>query len=212
MSIELSDPLVDGFSPENVGRIYHGQPALVDGELPVDVLEAEEFKALSLLADGMTHKAVADALDETSIGKVRDSLQEGRHRLGIRDMFQVAGYFPLDPGSEEVGAKKLSSLERIPAALDILEAISVGKRNKQVAEAASLSGPTARDRLLGIEKVWKEDGLMATRVANAIRARYVEALEARGGDILPPYALVLTLPTLAKLEAGILKEIPAARA
>ncbi len=177
---------------------------MIDGRLPADALEPVEFKALTLAADGLTHKEVTDTLDLHSVNGVRDYLQAGRNRLGILDSFQLAGYFPLDTDDEAVGSKKLAKLEDIPDVLDILEAISTGKRNKDVAAASGVKGTDVRERLGAVEGIWGEDGLMSVRIANAIRARYIQALETRSGTIEPRNLARFTLPRLARLEPNLI--------
>jgi hypothetical protein len=137
-----------------------------------------------------------------------DILREGRNKLGILDTFQLAGYFPLDLEDEAVGSRKLTDLAEIPRALDVLEAISVGKRNKAVAAAAGITGPAVRGRLAGVEGAWGEDGLMSVRIANAIRARYVRALESRSGRINSRNISRFTLSSAARLEPSLINAFP----
>lgn len=201
--------LAEGFSPENVIRIYHGEPALLGRDVPANLLEEREFEAIACLADGLTQREVAEVLGKPG-ELVERSIQRDRNRLGILDSLQLAGYFPLDPDHGAVGDKKLADLEAVPHGLDILEAISVGKRNKQIAAAAGINRSHIRKRLSDMEGVWEdvEGGLMLARVAGAIRTRYVRAVEASPGIIQPKHIPLFTLPRLARMEPRIHREFP----
>jgi DNA-binding CsgD family transcriptional regulator len=201
--------LAEGFDIANIPRIYHGEPALIGGKTPAELLGGRQFKAIACVADGLTRVEVAEILERPT-GEVEDDIRSARDRLGILDTFQLAGYFPLDQEHGAIGEKKLADPEEVPGALDILEAISVGKRNKQVAARAGMSTRTLRERLSDIEEVWEdvEGGLMLARVASAVRARYVNAIESKPGTIGAKHVPLLTLPRLAKLEPRIHSQFP----
>lgn len=204
---EYAPHLDDGFSPANISRIYHGLPALSVGRTPEEALTAKQYAVAEAAADGLTYIEVAETL-EMRRGVVRTNLQAVHDKLGLRDSTQLAGFFPMEADYGAIGDKKLGDLTELPSALNILEAIAVGKRNSQVAKAVGASTRTVREQVDRINQVWEdiEGPLMTVRVANAIRARYVQAIEDQPGSIEPRHIPMLTLPALAKLEPRIENE------
>jgi len=195
----MSADLSDGFSQENVERIYRGEPALVDGQLPVDVLSTERWEALSLNVGGLREGEIRQ---EMGVDKhdVRLSIALGLSDLGVVSRSQLAGFFPLDQEDPVLAGKNLADLPG-GKARDMLQALTIG----QPYQAASLE--IGSPNLNYIRQVWSDidarGAIALTQIANALRARSVQAIEARLGTIDGEYLREFTLPVVAAIEPAV---------
>lgn len=187
--------LTEGFTPDNVWRIYHGRKALINGWDAQGVLPRRVFEATTYFADGLAPDEVAEAM-QLPDADMNGYLHEARKRLGITTDYQLAGFFPMSPDYGAVQEKKLGDFTGDPQTLRVLELMSVGK---PVAES------DLQPHMEVVEGVWSdiEGGIMAVRVANALRGRYIQAIEAQPGAIPEEGITRLSLPVLAVLEPRI---------
>lgn len=200
--------LVKGFNSANVKRIYLGQPALIDGKLPENMLSKPCLRTATAYADGLTDGEVAEAM-RTDGKTIRERMLVVRRELGVVALPQLAGFFPMEPGYGAIGDKKLSDLQKVPCALSILEALSVGKYHWQLAAEKDITQQAAKNYEGETGRVWDdiEGGLMATRVANALRSHLLEAAGVGPEDIDLNGAAMYTLSNLALLEPHM--QVPA---
>lgn len=196
MAKEAAPRLDDGFGDDNIWRIYHGRQALIAGWDAQGVLPRRVFEAASYFADGLTAEETAEMM-KTKPDETAECLRQAHDGLGIVATHQLAGFFPMDPEYGAVGDKKLGDLLESPETLGVLETMSVGR---PVVEAES--------HIEVVEGIWTdiEGDVMAVRVANAIRGRYVQALRANPTTLKDEQVRDLTLPVLARLEPRIERE------
>jgi DNA-binding CsgD family transcriptional regulator len=205
---ESQDRLHNGFSPENIDRIYHGQPALTDGQLPVQVLTKRQFQSISHYADGLPYQDITEKLG-IAYETLGNHTHKGYKRLGIVKRSQLAGFFPLSPDSEAVGDNKLADLlEENPVVLDVLQAFSVGKQYAQIAAKYGVKERAIRDYVYSVNAIWPNtnDEVLATRIADALRACYVEVIETHPEAAEEINLPALTLPVLAQRESQLRRD------
>lgn len=206
---ELASDLATGFSPSNTVRIYRGKPALVGHKPPRDVLSKKELETILLVVDeNLTYEELAEARG-VAVGTIRTQLYSGYKRLNLVARSQLAGFFPLEGEDrfETVVGKKLSDQSRTQ--LSILQALSIGRGYKSISMERGIALSTVGTHIAIAYKKWEEkEGLGAVRVANALRAHYIEAIEDHP-DIAPLRDVrLLTLPRLARLEPIIQDRLP----
>jgi hypothetical protein len=187
----MSEGLQEGFSPSNIERIYRGEPALVQGQLPIDVLSAGRWEAVSLIVDGLTEREITE---EMGIDKreVRLHIAFGLQTLEVVSRSQLAGFFPFETEHPAVADKELANLPKGP--LETLQALSTGEPYQAIYKAPS--------GLAHLKQYWPDasGSIAATQIANALRARSVQAVEAEVGALDDKYLKELTLPVVAALE------------
>lgn len=202
--------LSEGFSPENIDRIYHGQAALVDGEEPGDVLTPEEFEVLSHVADGLPNGEVAVEM-YISPSTASRLVKSGFERLGVLEKFQLAGYFPLGPEHELVKDKKFADFGERNRRLDTLQGLTVGLDYGRIAADQGLTVPSVETHVSKSTGTWANIRwpLMVTMAVNAMRAKYVRAVEADPEAMEQDLLGDSTLPELKEAEPEILRLIKA---
>jgi DNA-binding CsgD family transcriptional regulator len=194
---------VKGFNPENVKRIYLGQPALVDGRPPTDVLSREQLDAVSLIADGLTYTEAAKEL------QIRQSTLSGRvnrayGRLGISSSIQLAGFLPLDPDNPMLEDKKLQDLGL--GDLRAVEGLSKGMDTDGVATKLKTTRNSVVSRLnYAATSKWPdcEVPTNVVRVANGLRAVYAQEF-AKSGKATDKLLAGLALNKLVQYEPRII--------
>jgi DNA-binding MarR family transcriptional regulator len=205
---ELVPKLNEGFGPANRLRIYRGEPALVNGHLPSRFLKEPEIETAYLTADGLSQEEIGEEMNVKE-ATVSRRLQRVNRHLGIVERHQLAGFFPLDPEDEIVQGKNLADLKIRPRNLRILQALSVAKPYEMTAREEKITRQTVARNAYRANDMWPDtrNPLDAIRVANAIRARYVEAIEAQPEAAVDIRVRTLTLPVLIELEPRILGEL-----
>lgn len=193
---------VDGFEPANIERIYRGQPALIDGREPRDVLSPRQFEALGHVAEGMTYEETAEAM-ELALPTATEHIRRGYLKTGRPYKTALAAYFPISPDDDLLRDKRLSDLR--PSSLSIIEGLSTGLGYAMVAHKKSIETSSARTATYYAIQAWSEDkGLTKViRVASALRAGYVRLMEASPFRIEPEYTTGLALTDLAEAEPDI---------
>ena len=175
---------VNGFSPENLERVYTGEPALVEGsgKLPSEALSVKEFETAGLAAEGMTYEEIAAHLGR-SLGTVRSHLRGTYAKLGICTKSGLAGYFPIDPEDPRLAGKTLGQLG--PRTLEVVEGFTQGKVYKTIASDMDVSASTAKTHMHAASKIWVDcpDSPTITRTANGIRADYLRRINEAGNDV-----------------------------
>lgn len=204
--------LVDGFDPGNVDRIYRGQPALSGGQIPEDVLSRKVFEVMSMATAGSNYRQIADGRS-IGISTVRSQLHTGYGRLGVVAKQQLAGFFPIEEGAEILEGKRLEDLGQ-GAALNILEDLSVGGHYGQIALSRSISLSTVRTHMHNLNEAWAETngGLQVLRVANGIRAGYLQAIMNGMTSIELADLGTPTLMNVAEAEPELVRQIEAFKA
>lgn len=200
----MSETLHNGFSPGNVERIYRGEPALVDGQLPRDILGVDRWDTLSLIADGLNQRE-AQAVMGINIYDMRQYTAVGLSRLGIVSRSQLAGFFPMDAEHEAVRNKKLADLPTKAKSLAILQDLSIGRPYEEVATEFGKGGNGLGGHLAHINQFWPgiRGQVLLSRVANALRTRCVQAVESHFGTLESGYLHEFTLPVLSAIEPAI---------
>jgi hypothetical protein len=196
-----------GFSPENVERIYRGLPALVDGQEPGALLREDQITAVLGRISGLTLEEVA-ATEDVGRNAISQRVLAAYRRLGVRANHQAAGYFPLDPDSPLLEGKRLADL--VPGQLDTLQGFSMGFTYEQLVPADSRYTLRSRRKHTGtINSIWPDvhGGLMGTAVVNALRAKYVKAVEGPSGLVQWQDIDALSLPELVEVEPVIVRAI-----
>jgi DNA-binding CsgD family transcriptional regulator len=204
---EIAPKLVNGFSPENVERIYRGLPALVEGKEPADVLTDAQFETLSLVADGLCHEEIAEVIN-TKVSTVYGRNQTGRRRLGVAVTYQLAGFFPLGVEHELVQGKILADLE--PGRLDTFQGLSTGLSFEQLANE-TYTFSTRRRHASSTSKIWPDvqGGIVATAVISALRTKYIRVIEGPSQDVECEDMGIFSLPELVEVEPAVLRIIEA---
>lgn len=194
-----------GFDPENILRIYRGEPALFDGEEASEVLTPRQLEAASQFARGLKQIAIAENMDIT-VDTTRVHLRSAYRRLKIVSRHDLVAYFPIDQGDKLLRGKEFADFEPIPDQLDILEALSVGLSYKQIAEQRKVPVSSLWSRIIYIKSIWPDvrGTVRPLRVANGLRAKYIRAIEAASGEMEPEGIQQFTLPRLMRLEPAIL--------
>jgi DNA-binding NarL/FixJ family response regulator len=174
-----------GFNPENIERIYLGEPALVgDAERAAeDVLSDREYEVAGLAVEGLLYKEIATELSR-GVSTVRTHLQSVYSELGIFSKVELAAFFPLDPESHLLEGKTLSQLT--PPQLEIIEGLSVGVPYKTIAASSHRAVSTMRTHMNNASEKWpdcKGRAVTITRVANGIRAFYTSGINGNGRSI-----------------------------
>ncbi len=207
---ETVSPMVEGFSPENMDRIHRGQAALAGGHEARDILAPREFEVLSYNAHGLTHQQMAERMGIVD-GTIAQYMATGKERLGVTERIQLVGFFPLGPEHRLVEGKKFADLGEGSRRLEVLEGLSVGLSIEQIATALGITSSTTRAHVREVGEIWEDaSGMMlSTGVADAIRARYVQAVEAEPASMEQGLLGDLTLPELRKTEPRILNLIEA---
>lgn len=205
----VCEPAASGdsrFDTENIARIYRGEQALVGEREVSNVLSVEALEAASYAAQGFSRQEIAAKADCTPV-TIKDRMRTVYGRLGVLSNYGLAPYFPLDPDDVLLKGKELAVLRDRFSALEILEALSTGQYYGEIALSRGISPSTARDHIKDIIKIWP--GISSTaqvlRVANALRGKYVRAIESACGPMEPEDMTYLTFPRLASLEPGILR-------
>lgn len=174
-----------GFNPENIERIYSGEPALIGkAEKPVeDVLSDREYEIANLAAEGLQYNDIALEFSR-GITTIRTHLHNIYGSLGIFSKIGLAGFFPLSQESSLLEGKTLAQLT--PNELEVIEGLSVGLPYKVIAARSNRSVSTARTHVHNALKTWpdcKRRTITTTRVANGIRASYVSRINGNGRSI-----------------------------
>jgi hypothetical protein len=197
----MSETLHQGFSRENVERIYHGKPALIDGQLPTEILQGERLQIMSLVAEGLKNREIGAVMEEMDVYDMRQHIAFGLNQLGIVSRSQLAGFFPFDPEHKAVRGKKLADLPTGVLGLTIVQDLSIGRPYSEIAAERYGSNPLG-GALHYLTKVWPDakGGLLLTRVMNALRASCLQAIETRFGTLEGDYLHRLTLPFLVAVE------------
>jgi len=141
------------FDPENIARIYRGEPALVDGREASAILTPKVFEAASYAAQGFTYQEIADKTG-CKHPTAKDKVHEAYGQLGVLFKYGLAPYFPADPNDPLLDGKGLVDLKYRLSALEILEALSVGRYYGEIAPERGISPSTARDHIKDISKIW----------------------------------------------------------
>ncbi|HYH36282.1 MAG TPA: hypothetical protein VD706_02165 [Candidatus Saccharimonadales bacterium] len=201
--------LDEGFSQENISRIYEGIPALIDGREPAEVLTDEQFAVLRGVAHGLEIKQIEEIVERRGVtfDTAANILREGCESLGITHRVQIAGYFPLNPDHALLQNTMLADLG--PGRLDTLQGLSIGLSCDQLDSSYTLS---TRTHYAGsINKAWPHvrNAVTGVAVANALRAKYIKAIEGPTRAVSYDDPDKLTLPELEKAEPFILKAIEA---
>ena len=142
-------------SPENISRVYSGEPALVGGVAVRAALSPGQFEAAYYVAEDMSTE---DIVQETGrpYGTVRDYIHQAYQRLGVSSKTALAPYFPIDPDSPLLDGKRLMDLESAPRQLEVLEALSVGQDYKTIAANCRLSDSTVRSHVSRVVHKWPD--------------------------------------------------------
>lgn len=179
MSISIS-----GFDPENLGRVYLGEPALVGDQerLPEDVLSDREYEIAALAASDKTYKEIAEETGCT-VSTVRVHLHNAYGALDIYSKTGLVGYFPFDPGDPRLQGKVLGQLSM--RSLEVVEELSRGKTYGIAAAKLSIGESTARTHVHNAANMWTDcqSAVSIIGVACGIRAAYARKITERGGDI-----------------------------
>lgn len=174
----------NGFSPENLERIYVGEPALVGRRerLPSDALTDREFQVAGLAAESLSYEAIALEVGR-SIGTIRGQLSLAYKRLGIGTKLGLAGYFPLDRDDPRLQGKTLGQLS--PRVLEAIEILSQGKDYRAISEVMYVEQGTVRGYIKHASGVWTgfQGGLAIIRIANGIRANYARKIAENGKSV-----------------------------
>lgn len=176
---------VPGFSPENIERIYLGEPALVGAkEKPAeDVLSDREYEVAQLAVQGFVYKTIAGEVGR-SLSMVRTHLHSVYSALGVSSHIELAGFFPLDSDDPLLEGKTLGQIS--PRGLEVTEGLSVGSNYKTIAIGMGISLSTVRTHLHNAMEVWpgcKGKAVNATRIANGVRASYTSRINGNGRSI-----------------------------
>jgi len=202
--------LVNGFSAENIERIYHGEPATVGGRTPEDVLSDRQFKGLSFVMEGLSHAEIAEEM-QIGIQTVGKHIKEGWKRLGVVQRSQLAGYFPINPQDEVLAGQRLEDLKLIhsSAPLEILQALSVGWLNKKIAASRGSKLNTLQSQIWDLGHIWPsfKGPVRPTAAANGLRARYVQAMETGSVSVGLKDIGEATLEKLVEIEPIILQDL-----
>jgi DNA-binding CsgD family transcriptional regulator len=200
------------FDPENITRIYRGEPALVDGDEVQDVLPPRVFEAASYAAQGLSYQAIADIMG-CKHSTVKDGVSIAYSRLGVHHNYGLAPYFPLDPNDPILEGKRLSRLKGRHVSLKVLESLSMGLDYKEIAVEHGILHDSVRDRIKDVSNVWPgiSGASRVIRVANGLRGRYVRAIEFVSGPVEPADMSQLAFPRLAAIEPAILRRYLGAR-
>jgi DNA-binding CsgD family transcriptional regulator len=177
---------INGFSPENLERIYLGEPALVDGNPIEDRLSPKKYEVAQLAANGLTYEEIAGELGR-SISTVRDHIGGIYKDLGVYSRINLAGFFPIEPDHPILQGKKLSqqSTRNGVRQLQTLEGLSAGKQYKVIAGELSIRESTTRTHIHMALNIWPEcqKAVSLVRVANGIRANYARGFAENGNGI-----------------------------
>lgn len=174
---------IDGFDPENLERVYLGEPVLVgEKRLPADVLSDKEYEVAVLAADDLEYKKIGQEINR-SVYIVRTHLQTIYKKFRINSRNGLAGFFPIDPDSPLLTGKSLAQLS--PRELEVIEGLSTGKHSKTVAAELGMEESTTRTHIFNTKKIWGDCGRATTitRVANGIRATYTREFAKNGRGI-----------------------------
>lgn len=196
-----------GFTPENLERIYLGQPPLagVRQRLPEDTLSDREYEVASSAAEDLNYSEIGERVDMKT-ATVRTHLHSVYTRLGIPSRIALAGFFPLDPEDPLLEGRTLGQLSH--RELTIIQAISEGLPFK-TAVGPNRNASTARTHISNASKKWVEEGNKSTtivRIANAIRANYGRSPsipKKKNGGFTEKSMGRLALPELVPVESRI---------
>lgn len=170
------------FHLENIIRIYRGQPALVDGQQAQDLLEQDQYRAVNLIADGLT---LAETAEEVSVEtvEIRNIVEPAYKLLGVSSKDKLAGFLPFSPEHPSTEGKLLSELSS--SQLKVLESLSVGYDRKHTSVELGISKNAVDRRVSKAKSKWPdcEASVSLIRTANAIRAGYVQKYEHTGRSI-----------------------------
>lgn len=174
--------LDQGFSPENIERIYLGEPPLVYGEPIEDALSDRQHQVTKLYAGGLTHQQIAAELGTTQ-SSTTALLSRAYNLLGVNYVYGLASYFPLDLDDPKLENRILGEFS--PLQLQILEGLSKGLSCTAIAEELNYNRNTVGSNLKRTTSIWSDldRPLEVIKVANAIRATYTQEYTRRGGDI-----------------------------
>ena len=197
-----------GLDPENIARVYRGEPALVGEREVQDVLTPRVFEIASCAAEGLTYQEIADRVDR-ALPTIRTQLHTAYTEMNVSEKYSLVAYFPPAWDDALLEGKRLVNLEGVTATarLEILESLSTGMHHKAIAHERGIKTSTVRTHIHHIGNIWTDarGSVRTLRAANGLRSRYVRAIESATGTMEPEDIVHLTLPRLVELEPAIRK-------
>ncbi len=132
---------------------------------------------------GHHYQEIASELSR-STSTVRTHLHAVYGALGISSKVDLAAFFPIAEDDPLLEGKTLAQLK--PSELEIVEGLSVGLPYKLMAARSHRTVSTIRTHMHNVSAAWPDcagRAINITRVANGIRAGYVNRLNGNGRSI-----------------------------